>query len=276
VDVEPKAETSAHQVVEPRPETTAAAAAEIELEAEVVLPADPSATRTATTAATTPATAMAAATATATAATASATPTPRAAKPSAPSVSTASPGASVLPRQDVTPQARIEAPLMRTMPSRVPGAIVPLNPPEPEPDPKSFFDMTGNLLRDDIESRVIVTGEYRVILHSLEGHVKRGSIQNVDLSAPSFTFLGANAERETIERAKVKAIFFLMEPGAAPKPAEGARVRVTFKDGRQVAGFSRDHRSVAPGFFVVPTDHRTKTDRIFIYRHSVQTLVVDP
>ena len=52
-------------------------------------------------------------------------------------------------------------------------------------------------------------------------------------------------------------------------------MRVTFKDGRQVSGYSSDHAGDGTGFFVVPADNRTNTERIFIYRHGVQTLHLD-
>ena len=60
----------------------------------------------------------------------------------------------------------------------------------------------------------------------------------------------------------------------APAPS-GDKLRVTFKDGRQLAGFSSDHRASGIGFFVVPADNRTNTERIFIYRSSVEKVAVD-
>jgi hypothetical protein len=67
----------------------------------------------------------------------------------------------------------------------------------------------------------------------------------------------------------------MLSPGAPPPAQEGAKVRVTFRDGRQVAGFSKDHDRAALGLFVVPADNRTNTARIFVYRHAVQSVGVD-
>ena len=53
------------------------------------------------------------------------------------------------------------------------------------------------------------------------------------------------------------------------------KLRVTFRDGRQLAGFSSDHRASGIGFFVVPADNRTNTERIFIYRASVDKVSVE-
>jgi hypothetical protein len=49
-------------------------------------------------------------------------------------------------------------------------------------------------------------------------------------------------------------------------------VRVTFSDGRQMAGFSRDFSVGAQGFFFTPADNRTNTARIFVYRSNVQAV----
>lgn len=122
----------------------------------------------------------------------------------------------------------------------------------------------------------MVKGEHRVILHTLEGQVKRGSIKDANLAGEHVNLDGGSgAVAERIPRARVKAIFFMLPAGTkAPNP-DGQKVRVTFKDGRQVAGYSKDHKAGGPGFFVVPADNRTNTSRIFIFRHSVQAIAVD-
>ena len=45
---------------------------------------------------------------------------------------------------------------------------------------------------------------------------------------------------------------------------------LTFRDGRQVAGFSDDYTGSDLGFFIVPADNRTNTARIYVFRSSVQ------
>jgi hypothetical protein len=106
--------------------------------------------------------------------------------------------------------------------------------------------------------------------------VKRGAIRDQDLGDEVIS-LEANAGvlPERIARTRVKALFFMLSPGSKAPAPTGAKVRVTFLDGRQVAGFSTDSTSRGPGFFVVPADNRTNTARIFIYRHSVDAIVVE-
>ncbi len=118
-----------------------------------------------------------------------------------------------------------------------------------------------------------IEGEHRVIIHTVEGQVKRGAIRDVNLldeSIPLEQQTGFAPERIPISR--VKAIFFMLATGSRPPQPDGQKVRVTFVDGRQVAGFSHDYKSAGEGFFVIPADTRTNTSRIFIYRASVQAV----
>jgi hypothetical protein len=147
---------------------------------------------------------------------------------------------------------------------------VPQHVPQTVPE---FFDRSGGHLRDSVIS-VPLPGEHRVILHTLEGQVKRGTLRNADLGDDTLELLAA-ASSERIARPRVKAIFFLLPAGGRLQPSKGAKVRVTFKDGRQVAGFSNDHKGMGPGFFVVPADNRTNTERIYIYRHGISGVITE-
>jgi hypothetical protein len=118
-----------------------------------------------------------------------------------------------------------------------------------------------------------VEGEHRVIIHTVEGQVKRGVIRDVDLLDEAIALeqqTGFTPER--IPGKRVKAIFFMLPAGARQPQADGQKIRVTFNDGRQVAGFSRDFKSGGQGFFLIPADNRTNTARIFVYRSSVQAV----
>jgi len=105
--------------------------------------------------------------------------------------------------------------------------------------------------------------------------VKRGALKDPDLGGETLSLEGPAGGVEGIALGRVKAIFFMLAPGARSPASTGQKVRVTFKDGRQVAGFSRDHGQGGPGFFVVPADNRTNTERIYIYRHGVQAVSIE-
>jgi hypothetical protein len=143
----------------------------------------------------------------------------------------------------------------------------------PRDPPSSSLSGVGLVRGED--APVPVPGEHRVILHTMEGGVKRGALKDANLAAPQVVLLTNPGVSESVPRDRVKAIFFMLAPGSRAPAPDGLKVRVTFRDGRQVAGFSRDHRSGAAGFFVVPADARTNTERIFIYRHGVTSVSVE-
>ncbi len=116
-----------------------------------------------------------------------------------------------------------------------------------------------------------IQGEHRVVVHTVEGQVKRGTLRDAELGTAAIK-LEAGKGAESIPVGRVKAIFFMAAPGARPPSNEGQRIKVTFSDGRQIAGFSKDFKAQAPGFFLVPSDTRTNTSRIFIFRTSVQSV----
>jgi hypothetical protein len=105
--------------------------------------------------------------------------------------------------------------------------------------------------------------------------VKRGVLEDADLGAAALALAaqpGAAGEALAIEN--IKAIFFMLAPGEPAPSPEGKRVRVTFKDGRQVAGFSPDYRDDGVGFFMIPADTRTNTGRIWVYRSAVKSVAL--
>ena len=94
---------------------------------------------------------------------------------------------------------------------------------------------------------------------------------SLNLRLDAATGEGINAGMKFGERKGLSEV--IIAPGAQPPAAEGSKIRVTFKDGRQVAGFSHDFEEKTAGFFVVPADNRTNTARIFVFRHAVQKIV---
>ncbi len=120
-----------------------------------------------------------------------------------------------------------------------------------------------------------VSGTRRVVVHTADGQVKRGVVEDLDLSSPDIALEGQPGQAlSPLPAASVKAIFFMLPRGEPPAPAEGQRLRVIFRDGRQVAGFSSDYAPDRSGFFVVPADTSTHTERIWVYRSAVRQVVM--
>ena len=103
--------------------------------------------------------------------------------------------------------------------------------------------------------------------------MKRGTIRDVDLLDEVVALEQQSGfAPERIPTRRMKAIFFMLPTGSRQPASAGQKVRVTFTDGRQVAGFSTDHKASGNGFFITPADNRTNTARIFIYRSSVHAV----
>lgn len=144
---------------------------------------------------------------------------------------------------------------------------------QPEAELPLFEPLGVPLAPSPSQTSFFVEGEHRVIIHTVEGQVKRGVIRDADLLDESIALeqqTGFAPER--IPGKRVKAIFFMLPAGARQPQAEGQKIRVTFSDGRQVAGFSQDFKNGGQGFFLIPADNRTNTARIFVYRSNVQAV----
>jgi hypothetical protein len=125
------------------------------------------------------------------------------------------------------------------------------------------------------EAGAFVTGRHRVVLHTADGQVKRGTVADAALDAGEVVLQPqAGGAAEAIPSDRIRAIFFMLASGETPSAPSGKKVRVTFRDGRQVAGFSADYAPERPGFFMVPADTRTHTARIWVYRASVRQVSV--
>jgi hypothetical protein len=145
-------------------------------------------------------------------------------------------------------------------------AAAPIAPPPPPPAPPPAAAAAPS---------VRIDGLHRVVVHTVEGSVKRGSITDVSLDAASLPLVPQlGAAPEELPTSKVKAIFFMLSPGEKAPAPEGKKVRVTFTDGRQIAGFSPDYSDAGTGFFMIPADTRTNTGRIWVYQAAVRQVAV--
>jgi len=155
----------------------------------------------------------------------------------------------------------------RASPPAVPSAALPrvaIPPPPAAPPPGPAAAVAVRL-----------DGPHRVVVHTLEGQVKRGVIADASLDDASLLLASQpDAPPEPLPTSKVKAIFFMLAPGEKAPAAEGKKVRVTFTDGRQIAGFSPGYSDAGPGFFMIPADTRTNTERIWVYRSAVKSVAV--
>ena len=183
------------------------------------------------------------------------------------------PATSEIPAAEPPPEP--SPPLAEEAAPVAPGTQAPATPEPPEPDFDVATEPEVPSAAPSPPSAAHVAGSHRVVVHTVEGQVKRGVLEDSDLDAVVLGLASqTGGEPEMIQTDKVKAIFFMLAPGEKPPLAEGKKVRVTFRDGRQVAGFSPDYREDAVGFFMIPADSRTNTGRIWVYQSAVRQVAV--
>src|SRR5215472_7277561 len=111
-------------------------------------------------------------------------------------------------------------------------------------------------------SASVLEGERRVVIHFLDGQVKRGLVRDLDVAA-AYVPLESASGVENLPVDRLKAIFFMLAPGSGRPSALGQKIRLTFQDGRQVVGSSTDYQTGDPGLLLIPADLKTNTECIF-------------
>lgn len=156
----------------------------------------------------------------------------------------------------------------------VPPAARPLAPPLPPPPPTTEDVQPGIGAAGEPEPvgppSSFIAGEHRVVLHTVDGQVLRGTLADSDLRDPELRLRQPDGSGTRVPSESVKAVFFMLPSGERPPLARGVRVRVDFGEGRQVSGLSPDYAPDAHGFFVLPTDARTQTARVWVYRGAAR------
>jgi len=121
-------------------------------------------------------------------------------------------------------------------------------------------------------------GFYEVVLYTMNGTVKRGAFQDVDLSLPSVP-LHTPEETEHIAVQHIKAVYFLKpqegEGPFFPLPATEPPCKVVFNDGRCVNGQLLNPQENAAGFFLIPTQEKSPTACLYINRLAVLEISQD-
>jgi len=136
----------------------------------------------------------------------------------------------------------------------------------PRPQPLAAFRPPGTAALE-------VHGEHRVAIHTRGGRTVRGTVRDIDLSKSQFPLAPQGGKGiEAIYHSDVKAIFFMLAPGERASDGDGAKVRVTFADGRVIEGM-REGADAKHGFFLVPSDAaRTNTRRIYVSREATSEI----
>jgi len=129
----------------------------------------------------------------------------------------------------------------------------------------------------------------QIIAHFQDGKVLRG--QSMDFLPAKDRFhlvpAGSGATQKPVEIVvgDLKGVFFVrdlkgnrerrkvneFDPGA---PALGRKIRVVFKDGEVLQGYTQGYQPGRPGFFLIPADHGGNTERCFVVAAATREIQV--
>jgi hypothetical protein len=143
---------------------------------------------------------------------------------------------------------------------------------EPGPELQRSSDSSSGVTSKRMTpiGEAFAAGESRVVVHMLGGVLKRGSLVDAHMNADFLELRLPDGGKEMLSTAALKAVFFVVPIGQeVPKPV-GDPVTVTLQDGHQLVGLSPDYQVGAVGFFLCPSDQRSRTAKIYIYAGAVK------
>ena len=121
-----------------------------------------------------------------------------------------------------------------------------------------------------------------VVARFADGSVLKGTTRDFSPNKPDFhVYPGGNLNARAVKvpLTRLKAVFFVkslegnkdhVEASDAPDNAgQGRKIRVVFKDGETLVGFTVAYAPDRPGFFFVPCDPGSNNLRIFVSRSAV-------
>jgi hypothetical protein len=119
----------------------------------------------------------------------------------------------------------------------------------------------------------------KVVARFADGRMIKGStsdfVPTKDAFHVSDAQAGPGAPSILIQVSELKALFFVKDFAGSPahtpknefeqgKPAPGRKIQVTFKDGETIVGTTQGYQPGRPGFFMVPADASSNTERCYV------------
>jgi hypothetical protein len=114
----------------------------------------------------------------------------------------------------------------------------------------------------------------KVVVHFLDGRIVKGVTNDFFPNKPVFHVIqNGNGKADKTDVSQLKAIFFVksfegdvnhMDRRNVERTGLGKRIRVKFKDGEILIGYTTGYAANRPAFFVFPADPKSNNDRVFV------------
>ena len=121
----------------------------------------------------------------------------------------------------------------------------------------------------------------KVVVQLKDKHVLKGKTNNFFPNKNSFHLELVNGEKTEIQIEGLKAIFFVKsfegnnqrQDSYDDKVAGGGRkIKVKFKDGETIIGYTTGYSPERLGFYLMPADLKGNNERIFIVKSATETI----
>ena len=128
----------------------------------------------------------------------------------------------------------------------------------------------------------------KIVAHFKDGQVAKGLTVDFNPAKERFHLLDENgvmdAPKREIAVADLKGLYFVRDLEGDLGHAKsnifdpqdltpGSRIRVTFRDGEIMQGITQGYTPGRPGFFMVPADRRSNTQRCYVNTSAAKDIV---
>jgi hypothetical protein len=122
----------------------------------------------------------------------------------------------------------------------------------------------------------------QIVLHYSDGRIIKGSTRDFSPDKPEFHLKEKDTERsEKVDITALKGIFFVKDYEGNPKYGErhdierkglGTKVKVCFRDGETIIGYTTGTSPERTGFFLFPADPHSNTEKIFVIQAATEEI----
>ena len=121
----------------------------------------------------------------------------------------------------------------------------------------------------------------KIVVHYLDGSLVKGTTNDFAQNRESFHVNDQDGKMWMVNTAELKAIFFVkscegnqhhIERSDVERTGFGRKIKVQFKDGETMLGYTTSYSPGRPAFFVYPTDPESNNERVLVLEHSTKSI----
>ena len=118
----------------------------------------------------------------------------------------------------------------------------------------------------------------KLVLHCLDGSLIKGTTTDFAPGRQTFHVKDEDTgQMKKVDTTELKAVFFVksfegnqhhIERTDVERTGLGRKIKVHFKDGETIFGYTTSYSKDRPAFFVFPADPESNNQRVFVLDHS--------